>query len=256
MDALTAESLRADVIDIWSFEGRNPVSILMVSHDIKEVAYMADRIIVLGANPGCVRAAIENHLPRPRDYRSPELLELVDRLHEIITGHELPDKPAAAGESQRLEVLPSASTNEIIGLLEYLDAHGARQNLFHLSAETHREFGRLIRVVTSAEILGLVETPGQVVALTSIGRKFVASAHAERKQIWRELLLKLQLFRSLHQLAAEQPNHSLLADIVIERIAAEMPQEHPKRVFDTLIRWSRYGGLFSYDGTSKQLSLT
>ena len=46
----------------------------MVSHDPKEVAYMADRIVVLSANPGRIRTVIENRLPRPRDMRSPELL--------------------------------------------------------------------------------------------------------------------------------------------------------------------------------------
>src|SRR4051794_7973543 len=42
VDALTAESLRAEVTDIWAAKHRNPSSILMVSHDIKEVVYMAD----------------------------------------------------------------------------------------------------------------------------------------------------------------------------------------------------------------------
>src|SRR5262245_15947676 len=52
VDALTAEGLRADVVDIWSAKHRRLSSVLMVSHDIKEVAYMADRIVILGANPG------------------------------------------------------------------------------------------------------------------------------------------------------------------------------------------------------------
>jgi len=70
VDALTAESLRAEVLEIWDDADRNPSSILMVSHDSKEVAYMADRIVVLSANPGRIRTVIENHLPRPRDMRS------------------------------------------------------------------------------------------------------------------------------------------------------------------------------------------
>src|SRR5262249_33450924 len=52
IDALTAESLRAEIVDIWASVDKNPSSILMVSHDIKEVVFMADRIVVLGANPG------------------------------------------------------------------------------------------------------------------------------------------------------------------------------------------------------------
>src|SRR5207247_3143156 len=107
VDALTAESLRAEIVDIWSALDKNPSSILMVSHDIKEVAFMADRIIVLGANPGRVRTIVENHLPRPRDYRSPDFLQLVDHLHDLITGHELPDvPPAAKPDPQTLEPLP------------------------------------------------------------------------------------------------------------------------------------------------------
>jgi NitT/TauT family transport system ATP-binding protein len=73
VDALTAESLRAEVLDIWGAKERRLSSILMVSHDITEVAFMADRIVVLGgAHPSGVRKIVKNDLPRPRDYRSPE----------------------------------------------------------------------------------------------------------------------------------------------------------------------------------------
>ena len=48
VDALTAQSLRAEVLDIWKEKGKSGASIVMVSHDIAEVAFMADRIVVLG----------------------------------------------------------------------------------------------------------------------------------------------------------------------------------------------------------------
>src|SRR5262249_11187669 len=83
VDALTAQALRADVIDIWDDRERNPSAILMVSHDIGEVAYMADRIAVLSANPGRIRTIVENTLPRPRDARAPDFLWLLDHLHDI-----------------------------------------------------------------------------------------------------------------------------------------------------------------------------
>src|SRR4030095_11526340 len=90
VDALTAESLRAEVLDIWAAKDKNPSAVVLVSHDIKEVVSMADRIVVLGAKPGRVRTIVENTLPRPRNYRSPEFLQLVDKLHDIITGAEMP----------------------------------------------------------------------------------------------------------------------------------------------------------------------
>ncbi|MCX5999244.1 MAG: ABC transporter ATP-binding protein [Chloroflexi bacterium] len=158
VDALTAEALRADVMDLWSIKDQNPSSILLVSHDVAEVAYMADRIVVLSARPGRVRAVLRNDLPHPRNYRSPELSYIVNQLHEIITGHEMPDAlPPAPSGAETVEVLPRASSNEVVGLLEYLQGHTGLQNIFHIATDSHREFGDVIKVVKAAEILDLVQ---------------------------------------------------------------------------------------------------
>src|SRR5512133_3798776 len=156
VDALTAEGLRAEVLDIWAEKERNPRTIVLVSHDITEVAYMADRIVVLDANPGRIRTELRNDLPRPRVYRSPGLLAMVERLHEVITGMEMPDvapPPAAAGA---FEPIPDATPLEVIGLLEYLDARGGREDVFRIAEETGHAFDKLIAVVNAAEILDLV----------------------------------------------------------------------------------------------------
>jgi NitT/TauT family transport system ATP-binding protein len=134
VDALTAESLRAEVIDIWSAKNTRLSSILMVSHDIKEVVYMADRIVILGANPGRVRTVVENRLLRPRDYRSQQVVGLVDQLHDVITHTEMPDVPAPPPGPALAPIvpLPEATSSEIVGLLEYLDARGGRADVFRI----------------------------------------------------------------------------------------------------------------------------
>ena len=253
VDALTAESLRAEVVDIWSALDRNPSAILMVSHDIKEVVYMADRIVVLGANPGCVRTVVTNDLPRPRDYRSPEFLALVDRLHEIITGHELPDEPAAP--STEIEPLPAAASSEIVGLLEYLDGRGGREELFRIASDTHHEFGRMINIVEAAEMLNFVDTPRRMVVLADIGKQFVQADAPARQSIWRDQLLKLGLFREIHELLHKQPDHRLEQDFVLETIILKLPGENYEKVFETFVRWSRFGNLFAYDEQDRSLSL-
>src|SRR5438067_1529582 len=206
VDALTAEGLRAEVIDLWAPTNSNPSSILMVSHDIKEVVYMADRIIVLSSHPGRVRTVAENPLPRPRDYRARESEELVDYLHEIITGAEMPDVPAAAAAParSRIEPLPQATTSEIVGLLEYLDAHGGVDDIFDLAAETDHEFGHMMAIVKAAEMLNFVDTPKQGVVLTQEGRRFVKADPEERKAIWRGQLLKLRFFQEIHELLGRE----------------------------------------------------
>jgi NitT/TauT family transport system ATP-binding protein len=256
VDALTAESLRAEVLDIWQARDRHLSTILLVSHDIKEVAYMADRIVVLGANPGRVRTVVENRLPRPRDYRSPEILNLVDQLHDIITKAELPDVPPPATTGmQAFEPLPDVLPGEVVGLLEYLDARGGREEIFRIAADTRREFGRIITVVRAAEMLDLVDTPKRMVVLEPEGKLFVKSAPDQRSTIWRQHLLKLRLFRDLHDLLRRQPEHEVDRDFLLETLILNMPQEDYQKMFNTFLNWARYGDLFAYDEATEKITL-
>jgi NitT/TauT family transport system ATP-binding protein len=255
VDALTAEGLRAEVIALWSGK-KNPVSVLMVSHDIREVVYMADRIVILGANPGRVRTVVENHLPRPRDYRSPEFLKLMDQLHETIAGHEMPDVPAPSAPGPRIvEPLPAATTSEIVGLLGFLSARGGTAQLFQIAAETHRDFGRTMAVVKAAELLDFVDTPKQAVVLTEKGRKFVVADRDGRRALWREGLLQLHLFREVRDLMDRQQAREIDASLVLDLIVMNLPQENYQKTFQTFVRWARFGNLFSYDASRKRLSL-
>jgi NitT/TauT family transport system ATP-binding protein len=259
VDALTAESLRAEVIDIWAVKDQHPDSVVMVSHDIREVVYMADRVVVLGANPGRILAIVENTMPRPRDYSAPGAVALVDRLHDIITGHALPDivaeRSPVSGAEAPIEPLPRATTSELIGLLEYLDGRGGRQDVFRIASETNRELGQLIAVVKAGEMLNLVDTPRRDVVLDAEGIRFVRANAVERQTIWREQLLKLRLFREVDGMLRAGPGVSLSADEVLRLIEGALPQEDSRLVFETLVRWARYGNLFSYDEDRRVLSL-
>ncbi len=256
VDALTAESLRAEVIDIWATHASRLSSILMVSHDIKEVAYMADRIVVLGTNPGRVQTVVDNRLSRPRDYRSPGFLRLVDELHDLITGHELPDPPATADAAlTTTEPLPEATASEVVGLLEYLDARGGREEIFRIAGDTRSEFGRILAIAESAEMLDFVDTPKRLVVLAAEGKRFVQAAPGDRQAIWREALLKLRLFRLIRETLGRAPNHIVDAFSVYEMLVLWLPQENYERLFDTLVDWGRFGGLFEYDEQLRRLSL-
>jgi len=229
VDALTAETLRAEVLDIWSAKERSLSSILMVSHDIKEVVFMADRIIVLGgAHPAQVRKVVQNDLPRPRDYRAPEFLQLVDRLHDIITGSELPD--VAAGPAPRepgfLEPIPSVSAVEIIGFLELLAMRDGKEDVFRIAGAANKEFGHVIAVVKAAEMLNFVDTPKSTVILEPLGKRFVLASAEDRKAIWREQLLTLSLFKEIHDVLQRQRKHRIDRDFILETIVIRLPQEN------------------------------
>ncbi len=257
VDALTAESLRAEVLDIWGTKERNLSSILLVSHDIKEVAYMADRIVILGNNPGRVRTVVSNTLPRPRDYRSQQLMGLVDYLHDIITRNELPDMPLQLGNQavRGYEPLPDVLPSEIMGLLEYLDARGGKEDVYRIASDTHREFGEVIVVVRAAEMLDLVDTPKRMVVLDPDGQVILKATSENRQNIWRDHLLRLRLYRDVLDALKRDAGHEIDGDFVMELMVMNMPHENYERMFRTFIAWGRYGNLIAYDEHTEKITL-
>jgi len=84
LDAQTREVMQEELLRIWA---RRHKTVLFVTHQIDEAAYLADRVIVLSARPGTVRANFQIELPRPRTLelkRTPEFVEIVDRIWQQI----------------------------------------------------------------------------------------------------------------------------------------------------------------------------
>ena len=84
LDAQTRAQMQSHLLEIW----RNvDVTILFITHDLDEAILLADRIIVLKANPGEVQEVIEVNVPRPRSLdqlQSPEFQATRRRLDELI----------------------------------------------------------------------------------------------------------------------------------------------------------------------------
>jgi len=99
LDALTRCKMQGYLLQIWR---KVDVTILFITHDLDEASLLADRIVVLGVNPGGVREIIENPVPRPRSveqFLSPEFIAVKHRLDELIHG------PASEQEEEKLPVI-------------------------------------------------------------------------------------------------------------------------------------------------------
>jgi NitT/TauT family transport system ATP-binding protein len=251
VDALTGEGLRGEVLKLWSNRKGNLSSIVFVSHDIHEVVEIADRIVILSANPCRVRTIVDNRLPRPREPRSRPVTALVDYLHEIITFRELKETTTDADE---FEPLPAAYHGEVLGLLEYLEAHGGQEDMTRIAADTHRPYSQVVPVANAAELLDLVETPRRLIVLSSEGRQMVRAGPIERQSMWREKLLRLRLFRETQALVRQGGDRGAARAAVLEMLCQHLPDEDCEKQFDVLVRWARYGELFSYDERTQSLS--
>lgn len=56
LDVLTAENLRFELLDLWLEKKIPTQAVLIVTHGIEEAVILADRVVVLGRNPGRIRA--------------------------------------------------------------------------------------------------------------------------------------------------------------------------------------------------------
>ena len=99
LDVLTAETLRTDLIDLWS-EGKLPVkSVLMVTHNIEEAVLMCDRILVFSSNPGRVASELRVPFPHPRNRLDPAFRQMVDDIYALMTRRA--PAPAAVRRGRR-----------------------------------------------------------------------------------------------------------------------------------------------------------
>jgi sulfonate transport system ATP-binding protein len=67
LDALTRLQMQQEVLRIWEQE---KTTMLLVTHDVDEAIYLADRVMVLSSRPGTIKKMIPVDLPRPRDRSS------------------------------------------------------------------------------------------------------------------------------------------------------------------------------------------
>jgi NitT/TauT family transport system ATP-binding protein len=273
-NVLTAENLRTEVVDLWRDSTHAGLkSIFLVTHNIVEAIFMATRIVIISSHPGRIQNVIVNPLPYPRNVNTRQFAALVDQVHAAITALVLPDEPAeqiaarpagavAAGAPQevaaaatRIEAIPNAPVETIVGLLEILEDSQETMNVFDLSARIGKEFGETIAIVKAAEMLDLVDTPKDDVVMTQTGWYFLAAPAAVRKTLFRQAIMKLRLFQMLTSRLAEAPNGRLDADIVLEELARLLPYDQPSKLFQTLIAWGRYAEVIDFDQNTNEVGL-
>jgi ABC-type nitrate/sulfonate/bicarbonate transport system ATPase subunit len=91
LDEITARQMRVDLLRICAETG---MSVLFVTHDVSEAAFLSDRVIVLTPRPSVVFAEIPVALPRPRDYGDEGLFDVEKAILESLNRAML-SQPAA-----------------------------------------------------------------------------------------------------------------------------------------------------------------
>ncbi|NAX10967.1 AAA-associated domain-containing protein [Burkholderia pseudomallei] len=256
LDVLTAETLRTDLLDLWT-QGRMPIkSVLIVTHNIEEAVFMCDRILVLSSNPGRVIAEIKVPFKHPRNRLDPAFRRLVDDIYAKMTARQV-------GEATKkgLELgswLPQVSTNLMAGLIETLAAppyHG-RADMPEIARTLHLEVDDLFPIAEVLQYLGFADVREGDVFLTPPGRVFAEFGTQERKMMFAEHLLRhVPLAARIKKVLNERPGHRAPRVRFEQELEDFLSDGAAEETLDAVIDWGRYGEIFSYNDQTEIFSL-
>jgi len=257
LDVLTAENLRSELLDLWQSKRIPTRAIFIVTHNIHEAVSLADRIIVLGKNPGKVRTDFRVTMPHPRDEKAFEFSALVDHIYKVLTRPQEPAPLAAPAEAPvplksdgapQYQMLPHARPGGIAGLLEILAEREGPYEMHTLADDLAFEIDDLLPIVDAGAMLGFLTVSEGKVEITAEGRRFADADITARKEIFRDLALdRITLIRQITRALASKSDKTLSDEFFHDILDEHFSEEEARHQLDTAVHWGRYAELFDYD---------
>ncbi len=260
LDVLTAETLRTDLLDLWS-EGRMPIkSILIVTHNIEEAVLMCDRILVFSSNPGRVAAEITVDLPQPRDRLDPPFRALVDAIYAQMTARPvaLPGKDGLFPGTGITMSLPIVSTNAMAGLIEEVDAapFNGNASMAELADSLQLEIDELFPIAETLQLMRFADLSGGDVKLTPASRQYANADVDRRKAIFAQALLAhVPLAQHIRRILDDRSSHEAPARRFRDELEDHMSEDYADQTLRAVTHWGRYAEVFAYDEDRDLFSL-
>ena len=259
LDVLTAENLRSELLELWHNKTIPTKAIFIVTHNIEEAVLLADRIIVLGRNPGHIRTDFKVTLPHPRDRKATAFTQLVDYIYKVLTKPdaqppELPSTPAGKpARKATYQMLPHARPGGIAGLLELLIDHNGKDDIYRLADDLGFEIDDLLPIVDAAQLLGFLTVTEGDAAITPLGNEYANGEILRQKELFRaaateNVLLLRQIVRAIEAKSDGTVPEEFFHDMLDEQFT----EEETLRQLETAINWGRYAELFDFDAARRR----
>jgi NitT/TauT family transport system ATP-binding protein len=83
LDAQTRSLMQAELLGIWQ---RTPKTVIFVTHDVQEAVYLADRVVVMSARPGRIKATVDTRFDKndKEIFRAKVFVDKVDELWNLV----------------------------------------------------------------------------------------------------------------------------------------------------------------------------
>ncbi len=265
LDVLTAENLRSELLELWTNKTMPTKAVFLVTHNIEEAVLLADRIVVLGRNPGHIRTDFRVQLPQPRDRKSESFTQLVDYIYKVLTRPdvapaEAPDHTAGHRprdqRQMRYQMLPHARPGGVAGLLELLVDKGGRDDIYRLADDLAFEVDDLLPIVDAAQLLGFLKIEEGDAAITPSGTEFANSEILRQKELFRDAALEnVLLLRQIRRALEAKSDHTVPEEFFLDMLDEQFGEEECLRQIDTAVAWGRYAELLDFDSARRRFVL-
>jgi NitT/TauT family transport system ATP-binding protein len=264
LDVLTAENLRSELLELWANKTMPTKAVFLVTHNIEEAVLLADRIIVLGRNPGHIRTDFRVQLAHPRDRKSESFTKLVDYIYTVLTKPDVapaqaPDQTGARVRDQRqmhYQMLPHARPGGMAGLLELLLDKGGRDDIYRLANDLAFEIDDLLPIVDAAQLLGFLKVEEGDAAMTPSGTEFANSEILRQKELFRDAAVEhILLLRQIRRALESKSDHTVPEDFFLDMLDEQFSEEECLRQMETAVAWGRYAELFDFDAGRRRFVL-
>jgi len=263
LDVLTAENLRSELLELWANKTMPTKAVFLVTHNIEEAVLLADRIIVLGRNPGHIRTDFRVQIPQPRDRKSEPFTQLVDYIYKVLTKPDV--VPAEAPEQQvkirdqrqmHYQMLPHARPGGIAGLLELLLDKGGRDDIYRLADDLSFEIDDLLPIVDAAQLLRFLSIEEGDAAITEDGAEFANSEILRQKELFRDAALaNVLLLRQIRRALESKSDHTVPEEFFLDMLDEQFSEEECLHQIETAVTWGRYAEIFDYDAGRRRFVL-
>src|ERR1700740_237106 len=266
LDVLTAENLRSELLELWANKTMPTRCVFIVTHNIEEAVLLADRIIVLGRNPGHIRTDFHVQIPQPRDRKSEPFTQLVDYIYKVLTrpdvapteapDHQHPSRPPRDQRQMRYQMLPHARPGGIAGLLELLLDKGGRDDIYRLADDLAFEIDDLLPIVDAAQLLGFLKIEEGNATITEQGAEFGNSEILRQKELFRDAAMEnVLLLRQIRRAIESKSDHTVPEDFFLDMLDEQFSEEESRRQMETAVAWGRYAELFDFDAGRRRFIL-
>ena len=266
LDVLTAENLRSELLELWSKKTMPTKAVFLVTHNIEEAVLLADRIVVLGRNPGHIRTDFRVQLPQPRERKSEGFTQLVDYIYKVLTrpdvspdeapDHQHPTPRVRDQRQMKYQMLPHARPGGVAGLLELLLDKGGRDDIYRLAEDLAFEIDDLLPIVDAAQLLGFLTVEEGDVAITPTGTEFANSEILRQKELFRDAAVNgVLLLRQIQRALATKSDHTVPEEFFLDLLDEQFSEEETQKQMETAIAWGRYAEIFDFDAGRRRFVL-